>query len=92
MIIPVSLRDNHPEDMKIIAWYNGLMKSERSREIRKILYSHINPPMHTMKLEIGNNPLAEKERIDIKPVDIVREEKKVDLDSKLDNLGGGLFD
>lgn len=89
MIIPVSIREGHPEDSKIERWYKSLIKSERSREIRKVLLSYIEGDSHIVITDRseGRN---KKEIIEapIQMVDIVGEIEEVDLDSKLDMFGG----
>jgi hypothetical protein len=87
VIVPISLRDSHPNDRIIIKWIEQLNKSDRSRKIREILLSHIQGNLHNIELEIGNSPIK-KEELNIEMVDITGG-NELDLDSKLDMFGGG---
>jgi hypothetical protein len=91
MIVPISLRDSHPNDRIIIKWIQSLNKSDRSRKIREILLSHIQGDVHKMKLEIGDSPKEERKETKIEMVDITGGEEELDLDSKLDLFGGGVL-
>jgi hypothetical protein len=51
MIVPLSLRDNHPQDTKIVNWVNSIEKSERSREIRKALLWYLENKGEIQKIK-----------------------------------------
>lgn len=94
MILPISLRESHPNDRIIIKWLENLSKGDVSRIVREILLSHIQGNLHSIELDIGKHPIAETtiKPLEIKRVDVVgRDSEKVDLNSKLDSLGGGIF-
>jgi hypothetical protein len=88
VIVPISLRDSHPNDRIIIKWIEQLNKSDRSRKIREILLSHIQGNQHSIELEVGDSPIKKKET-KIEMVDITGGDE-LDLDSKLDLFGGGM--
>lgn len=94
MILPISLRESHPNDKIIINWLENLSKGDVSRIVREILLSHIQRNLHSIESDIGKHPVADKNTkpLEMKRVDVVgRDREKVDLNSKLDSLGGGIF-
>lgn len=91
MIISFSVRDNHPEDMKIIKWYNGMEKSERSRSIRSLILYVINHEMSTEPVQTSR-PRKPTLSDGLKMIELpIENEPEIDLDSKLDNMLGGRF-
>jgi hypothetical protein len=89
MILSFNARENHPQDKKVIDWYRGLYKSERSRKIVEVLYAHIVGGQHTINYEVGESLEKPNKKFNqIEMVDIGGDEE-IDLESKLDNLGGG---
>lgn len=88
MILPISLRDKHPSDIKIIQWIKNVESSERSRKVREILLAHIEGTQHIITSDIGNSLTATKEVVDIKFVRGEDVAPEIDLDSKLDSIGG----
>jgi hypothetical protein len=85
MILSFNARDTHPRDKKVIEWYDGLYKSEKSRKIIDILYAHITGNQHTIKHEVGESLIEKKKDFKIEMVDIVGGEE-LDLDSKLNSF------
>lgn len=86
MIIPISIREGHPDDIKIERWYKGLIKSERSRKIREILLAYIEGNQHIVRVDKKETRrLVDRQ---IKMVDLVGEGVEEDLDSRLNSLGG----
>jgi hypothetical protein len=91
MILSFNARDTHPRDKKVIDWYNQLYRSEKSRKIIDILYAHITDSQHTIQYEVGESlKQPRKEEVKLQMVDISTSEpdSELDLNSKLDLLGG----
>jgi hypothetical protein len=92
MIRSFNAREKHPKDKMVLDWYDSIYKSERSRKIVDILYAHITDSQHTIPYEVGESLPAKKEKkiesIKMTMVDLTGGEE-IDLDSKLDLLGGG---
>lgn len=94
MIITISLRDNHPDDLKIAKWYKGITKSERSREVRRVLSSSIFGRTVTLHEHVEYNNITKPNKTNIpntslEPINIVKEESSLDLDRLLDSIGIG---
>lgn len=99
MIIPVSVRDTHPQDVKIIAWYNSLSKSDKSREIRRIILAYLDnnriqgevierPAQQVVMAVDAGNALKKApviKELDLANVSIARVQE-VDLEAQLDNI------
>lgn len=81
MVIPVSIRENHPNDQKIISWYRQLVKSEKSREIRKAILSYID----------SDTPSTKKvaQEFSLEKVSLSQEDSGANLDDRLDIIGIG---
>lgn len=96
MILSFSVRDNHPLDKKIIAWYKGLTKSEKSREFREIILNYLkDQSFPIIKEEVPQptpEPIQEPPKpkaipLQMQPISISKKkDEEVDLDSQIDNL------
>jgi hypothetical protein len=93
-VISFSLRDEHPDDMKILEWYKGLSRSERSREIRSVILNYIGEYSRSKDLikinkndaHINNN----RHTIDHSPlqkVNLARSNSENDIEGMLGGMG-----
>jgi hypothetical protein len=93
LIVTISLREKHPEDVEIIEWYESIPKSERSREIRRVILKSIEKLVGTYNRQPAYNDVTAKNRTTIpnftlEQMNVVGDNNDdADFDSLLDNLG-----
>lgn len=91
-IIPISVRETHSQDKKILEWYKSLANSEKSREIRKALLNYIEKNTEYYEKNSCDNNSGEVNTPKVSEVKLEKVKltkniaKEEDLDNKLDNL------